>query len=255
MLPTTSKNTALPDIIEVRKTFTGEDRRNRAILHEQRTLKRLKVVGRQDYLNKHDTRAIDVCDPQVAAKIKATNATPETKQRRSEAIQRMMADPEKRARRAAGANTPEAKAKRAASLAVTNLDPEVHARRSAATSEVNNRPEILKANKERYLGQSFEDRFGEEEAARIKERQTASMNKLWAEGKITGKSGLENSCADQTIYEWQSVETGEKVSMARSEMSKLYGIDSGKSNKLLSNRGKTNRYGRYYSSKGWMLLP
>jgi hypothetical protein len=249
------KEHGMPDIIEVRKTFTGEDRRKKAILHEQRTLKRLKVVGRQDYLNKNDTKAIDVCDPQVAAKIKATNATPETKQRRSEAVRRKWADPETRARRTAAANTTEAKAKRTASLAVTNLDPEVHARRSAATTEINARPEILKANQERFLGKTFEELFGEDRAAKIKELLSESLAKKWADGILKGRSGIDNSCADKNIYEWQNVETGEKVSMARSEMCAKYNLANTNVQRLFYKRGQLNRYGRYHSVQGWMLLP
>jgi hypothetical protein len=191
----------------------------------------------------------------VAAKIKATNATPETKQRRSEAVRRMLSDPETRARRTAAANTPEAKAKSAASLAKSLLDPESQARRSAATIEVNARPEILKANKERYLGQSFEERFGEEEAARIKELQAASLSKMWADGILKPRSGIDNSYADKNIYEWQNVATGEKISMARSEMCAKYNLANTNVQTLFYNRGKINKRGRYYSVQGWMLLP
>jgi len=53
------KEHGLPDIIEIRKKFTGEDRRQKAIIHEERVLKRLNVIGRQDYLNKHDGSAVD----------------------------------------------------------------------------------------------------------------------------------------------------------------------------------------------------
>jgi hypothetical protein len=249
------KEHGLPDIIEVRKTFTGEDRRKKAILHEQQTLKRLKVVGRQDYLNKHDIKAIDVCDPQVAAKIKATNATPETKQRRSEAVRRMWADPETKAKRIAAANTPEVKANRKASLAITNLDPEVHARRSASSVEINSRPAILKANQERFLGKTFEELFGEEKATRIKELQSASLSKMWADGLLKGRCGIDNNGADKNIYEWQNIVTGEKVSMARSVMCAKYNLANTNVQKLFYNRGKLNRRGRYYSVQGWMLLP
>jgi hypothetical protein len=249
------KEYGLPDVIEVRQTFTGEDRRKRAILHEQRALKRLKVVGRKDYLNKHDTKAIDVCDPAVAAKIKATNATPETKQRRSEGGKKAWSDEEVKKRRIAATNTPEAKKKRAESLALTALDPEVQARRSAATIEINARPEILKANRGRYLGQSFEERFGDEEAVRIKELQAASMNKLWADGILKGRSGLDNNGADKNIYEWQNVATGEIVAMARSEMCAKYKLENGNVQRLFYNRGQLNKRGRYYAVQGWMLLP
>jgi hypothetical protein len=52
------KKHGLPDIIEVRKTFTEKDRVKKALLHEHRTLKKLKVIHRSDYLNKTDNYAI-----------------------------------------------------------------------------------------------------------------------------------------------------------------------------------------------------
>ena len=55
-----------PDIIEIRKIFTGDDRRAKSILYEHRVLKRMNVVKRQDYLNKHDGRPVDILtDPDV----------------------------------------------------------------------------------------------------------------------------------------------------------------------------------------------
>jgi hypothetical protein len=249
------KEHGLPDVIEIRRTFTGEDRRQRAILHEQRALKRLKVVGRPDYLNKHDTKAIDVCDPAVAAKIKATNATPETKQRRSKAVLRYLADPVMKAKRTAALNTPEVKANRKASLALALLDPEVHARRSAATIEINSRPEILKANQERFLGKTFEELFGDEKAKAAKEKLSDALTKRWAEGKLKGRSGIDNSYADKTIYQWQNVKTGEIVAMARSEMCAKYNLANTNVQRLFTKRGQLNRYGRYHSVQGWMLLP
>lgn len=48
-----------PDIIKIRKKFTGDDRVNHARLWEHRVLKKLKVVKRSDYLNKSDGKSID----------------------------------------------------------------------------------------------------------------------------------------------------------------------------------------------------
>ena len=45
-----------PDIIQIRKTFNNV---NRARLWEHRVLKRLKVINREDYLNKSDSKSID----------------------------------------------------------------------------------------------------------------------------------------------------------------------------------------------------
>lgn len=47
----------LPDIIEVRKVFTSEDRVTRARNFEHRVLRRMKVKSRGDYLNKSDNKS------------------------------------------------------------------------------------------------------------------------------------------------------------------------------------------------------
>jgi hypothetical protein len=54
------KEHGMPDIIEVRKTFTTEDRVDRARLHEHKVLRRMKVTTRNDYLNKTDCIAFSV---------------------------------------------------------------------------------------------------------------------------------------------------------------------------------------------------
>lgn len=48
------KEHGMPDIVEVRKIFTGKDRRRKATLHEGKVLKRMNVLFRDDYLNKND---------------------------------------------------------------------------------------------------------------------------------------------------------------------------------------------------------
>lgn len=261
-----------PDIIEVRRTFTGEERVNKAILHEQKVLQRIGVVGRQDYLNKHDGRAIDLSDPvvynkmvngvreamkrpEVLQKLKDVSAKPEVKKRRREGALKSWQDEAMKKRRVASFNTPEARAKRKASMELSYVDPEAKARRSASSVEINARPEVLKANKERFLGKTFEELFGEDRAKEIKAKLADGTAKRWAEGNLKGRSGVENSYADKTIYQWQNVETGEIVFMARSEMCAKYKLENANVQHLFYKRGKTNRYGRFYSVKGWMLLP
>jgi hypothetical protein len=248
-----------PDIIEVRNIFTGEHRVNQAILHEHRVLKRMKTINRPDYLNKHDGKAVNLSDPDVHKKlmegIKRGNERPSAKVNRKSGALKSWQDPEVKQRRVEATNTPEAKAKRKSSMELSYMDPEANARRSAACVEINARPEVLKANKERFLGKTFEELFGEEKAKELKAIQSDRMAKRWASGEVKGKAGLENAAADRTIYQWQNVKTGEIVSMTRFEMSVKYDVDSGKSYRLVQQRGKKNRYGRFYAARGWMLLP
>lgn len=48
-----------PDIIQVRKTFSGNSSVEQARLWEHKVLRRMKVIIRKDYLNQSDSRAIN----------------------------------------------------------------------------------------------------------------------------------------------------------------------------------------------------
>jgi hypothetical protein len=52
------KEHGIPDIIEIRKTFTSEDRVNESRIHEHHVLRRLKASSRSDYLNRTDNKSI-----------------------------------------------------------------------------------------------------------------------------------------------------------------------------------------------------
>lgn len=75
------KEHGLPDIIEVRKTFTCENRVQKAILHEHLVLKKINAVKRQDYLNKHDGKAMSVysSDPAIIKRYKENKAAADLK--------------------------------------------------------------------------------------------------------------------------------------------------------------------------------
>src|ERR1035437_4743195 len=60
-----------PDVISIRKVFTGEHAISDARDWENRILRRLKVVEREDFLNKTDNKAIS---PECAAKSAALAA-------------------------------------------------------------------------------------------------------------------------------------------------------------------------------------
>ena len=49
-----------PDIVEIRKTFSGDNRIKEAQHWEHRVLKRMKVVHREDFLNKTDGKSISI---------------------------------------------------------------------------------------------------------------------------------------------------------------------------------------------------
>ena len=70
------KEHGAPDIIQVRRIFSGADRVTRAILHENRVLQKTGAVNRKDYLNLNDTLSFPN-SPEVVAKRMATRSDPE----------------------------------------------------------------------------------------------------------------------------------------------------------------------------------
>ena len=64
-----------PDVVKIQKKFTGEDRVARARLWEHTVLRRMKVISRNDYLNKSDSKSID---PKAASKAR-TGVSPGNK--------------------------------------------------------------------------------------------------------------------------------------------------------------------------------
>jgi hypothetical protein len=252
-----------PDIIEVRNIFTDEHRVNRAILHEHRVLKRMNAINRPDYLNKHDGKAVNLSDPDVHKKlmdgIKRGNERPSTKVNRKSGALKSWQDPEVKQRRVASFNTPEAKAKYRASMELSYMDPEANARRSAACVEINARPEVLKANKERFLGKTFEELFGEDRAKEMKALQSDGMTKRWASGEMEKyyRYGDENPMSrpevvalisgsnhynyDHTVYRWQNKETGQIVEMTRQDFARTYDAKLTNVHKLLKGDCKSCR--------------
>jgi hypothetical protein len=83
------KEHGLPDIIEVRKTFTSEDRVNHARNFEHRVLRRMKVKSRDDYLNKTDNKSWELT-PEDYLKIASQLSTHMIKKWRSEEYRNKM---------------------------------------------------------------------------------------------------------------------------------------------------------------------
>jgi hypothetical protein len=94
-----------PDIVQIRKTFVGENRVREAKLFEHRVLCRLDVASRDDYLNKSNMNSLDTTkldDPAVQARwassMNLVRNDPRVKAKRREvfqqnAVERAKADP------------------------------------------------------------------------------------------------------------------------------------------------------------------
>ncbi len=92
-----------PDIIEVRKTFTTEDRVTKSLEYEHRVMKRLGVTTRNDYLNKQNNGSkfyMDKTDIEVETRrlenLRASQAKEETKQKKRASMKKFLSDPKNR---------------------------------------------------------------------------------------------------------------------------------------------------------------
>jgi hypothetical protein len=57
-----------PDIVEIRKIFVDDYKRERAIIWETRVLEKIGASTRNDFLNKHNNRAYDHKNPEIEEK-------------------------------------------------------------------------------------------------------------------------------------------------------------------------------------------
>jgi len=108
-------------------------------------------------------------------------------------------------------------------------------------------------------GKKMIDLLGEEKAKKMaaihRERQTGPNNVVYRPEVRAKFIGLNNPVADQIIYEWKNIKTGERISSTRVEMCLNFGLCKSRAALLVKKRGTLNRYGRYHSANGWMLLP
>jgi len=195
------KENGVPSIIEIRNTFTNENRINEALNWEKRVLDRLNAAKRNDYLNKKNSKGINYSDPAVSIKRnenmkkainlsaakekrKNTDLLSETKEKRRMAALKREADPVKKHNRLIKAFSQDAIDKRKKSLAITNQLPEIKEKRSRISIEINSRPKVMKINKEKNSGLN--------NARAIKETFTFR-------NKITGEIKQE-TCYEMTLF-------------------------------------------------------
>ena len=250
-----------PDIIEIRRVFTDNDRIQKAIDWEKKVLVRMKAHIRNDYINKHAGAAINYSDPEVIARREYVNSLAVTKQNRKYAAIKRENNESIKQKRIKACNTPEAKEKRNKTR-IQNFDNSIEAKtaRSMRSREINNRPEILEANRKRYLGVTWEERIGEETAKEYKSKMKQVFQKYRDEnpnrvhpnkGKKFGRnectSGKNHYGYDHTIYCWVNKVTGEELFLTRQDF------------QILTNAKKSNVYsllkGKCKSVKGYYIKP
>ncbi len=243
-----------PTVIEIRKVFNTTDRIQKAIDWEKKVLVKLKAHLRDDYINKHAGSAINYSDPDVIARIEYVNSLDATKQNRKRAAIEREQCPEKRKKRLERSTSPEAIEKRRKSYIETTSTDEYHQKRSQLSKEINARPDILEANKQRFLGVTWEERIGEE-AAREYKSNMSLLRKSNAWDPTKGiKKGKDSPNADKTVYTWENTGTTERVQLTGIEFSKKYNLDNAGVRKIIKNFGQLSSKGKPFSIKGWVIL-
>jgi len=155
-----------PDIINVRKTFTSDEGIRLAILWENRVLKRIRVVGRSDYLNMTDSKAIDISDPRVKAKMLETVRSEENRTRVSKNFKQNWEDEEYRQRtieaQTAAQNRPEVRKQKSINSRKALNEPGAKHLLSEAFSRQWDDPEFRKKNLERLRGGSTHPSYSQQ---------------------------------------------------------------------------------------------
>ena len=244
-----------PNVIEIRRVFTDNDRIQQAIDWEKKVLVRMKAHIRNDYINKHAGAAINYNDPEIIARREYVNSLDITKQNRKDAAIKRESDESIKQKRIKACNTPEAKEKRNKTR-IQNFDksPEAKITRSRRSKDINNRPEILEANRKRYLGVTWEERIGTEAAKEYKKRMSDLRNSnAWDPAKGI-KKGKDSPNADKTVYTWENTRSKEQVQMTGIEFSKNYNLDNANVRGIIKSFGKLSSRGKPFSVKGWIIL-
>ena len=211
-----------PDIIEIRKVFTCDDRNNKSVLWERRVLTKLNAASHPNYLNKHNGNGqASMSDPDVRKAHKAKMNTPEVKQRcressNAEVKKKNWADPEIRNSRIAGIKK---------SLA----DPVIKKKQSDAITNAVNTPEA-KLKKQNSLIESWKD-------PEIRNRRIVSLNKPETKEKMMGERNT-------TVYSFTHT-TGIIEVCSQYELRTKYNLNSGNLGSVV--------FGRKKSCGGWRL--
>jgi hypothetical protein len=155
------KEHGMPDIIEVRKIFTGEYRRKRATLHERKVLKRMNVLFRDDYLNKNDgSLQMNWDDPELKEKHRQglvdAHSRPAVREANSKAQKIAQNKPEQKKKLREASVSMWADEEFKSTMVQKHIDlwkdEEYKAKQVAKRIEVMNRPEVRAANSARNSG-------------------------------------------------------------------------------------------------------
>jgi hypothetical protein len=211
-----------PDIIQIRKTFDGNDRTDKSVVWECRVLTKLNAASRSDYLNKHNGNGrASMADPAVRKAHKEKMNSPEVKQRcrnssNTELQKKNWTDIKIRSSR------------------ITNMkkslaDPEIKKKQSDAIKKAVNTPDA-KLKKHNNMVKSWKDPV-------VRERKIAALNKPETKEKMMGERNT-------TIYSFIHT-TGLVEVCSQYTLRTKYNLNSGNLASVV--------FGRKKSCSGWRL--
>jgi hypothetical protein len=224
------KEHGLPDIIEIRKTFTCENRVKKAKKHEHKVLSKINAGYRDDYLNKSNMNSLDT-----------TNLD-------DPAVRKRWIDNMNKARK-----DPEVMKRWAASMNIVRNDPKVKAKRKSS---------FKKKAEDRALADPRIHTFINKKTGKTETCSITSLSMMYklcitlvgklSEGKCKTVNGwyivgtdLVNGNTDKTKYHFEHKD-GATEYLTRKEMEKKYSINSGNMSEVMNGNRK--------SCKGWQVI-
>lgn len=212
-----------PDVKQIRKTFVGEHRNDKALLWEKRVLTKLNAASRLDYLNKHNgTGRPSMADPSVRKTHKEKMNTPEVKKRCRDSSNTEL--------KKKNWKNPEIRTKRIDGIKKSLSDPVVKKKQSDAITLAVNTPES-KLKKRNSLIKAWEN-------PEIRERIISSRNNPESKNKII------DSNVNHTIFTFIHV-TGIIEVCTQYDLRTKYGLNSGNLASVV--------FGKRKSCKGWSI--
>ena len=190
-----------PDIIEVRKTFTGEDRVAKAKNIEGRVLVRLKAARRDDYLNKRDGNGQWSDD--IAAKHR-------------QATKDAMNDPQIKEKHIAALNEPSIKKKHLNACVAAQNRPDVKARNSESQTKAWENPEVRAAHERAISSQKYQDFLASRTGPNAPKFDAAI--RTWVHN-----SGIVEVCTRYDLYTKYNLNTGSITQLLKGKLKSVGG--------------------------------
>jgi hypothetical protein len=211
-----------PDIVEIRKIFSGDDRNNKAVIWECRVLTKINAANRPDYLNKHNGNGrASMADPTVRKAHKARMESDEVRQRCKDSSNNEL--------KKKNWTVPSIRESRSAGIKKSLADPTIKKKQSDAITKAVNEP-AAKLKKQSSLIKSWAD-------PEVRKRRITSINTPETKEKMMGERNT-------TVYSFTHT-SGLVEVCSQYDLRTKYNLNSGNLGSIV--------FGRKKSCSGWRL--